>query len=113
MPTPWIAIGNLVLRNLDAILGVVTPAFTRKRADQASHQAELLSQQIAELQAASSSNTERIKELAEQLKQVVTTLEQAALEVAAERQRTRLLCLTAIALSAISIVAALFFWLSP
>ena len=108
MPTPWLAIGNLVLKNLDAILGVVTPAFTRKKADQAFQQTELVSQQIAELQAASSGNTERIKELAGQLKQVVTTLEQAALEVAAERRKTRLLCVAAIALSFISIAMVMF-----
>jgi hypothetical protein len=104
MATPWITIANLILKNLDAILGVVTPAFTRKKSDQASQQTELISQQIAELQTACSSNTERIKELAEQLKQVVTTLERAAVEVAAERRRTRLLCFVAIAASLFSIV---------
>ena len=31
MPVPWLAVGNLVLGNLDKIIAVVRPGFTRKR----------------------------------------------------------------------------------
>jgi septal ring factor EnvC (AmiA/AmiB activator) len=108
MALPWLTVGKLVLDNLDTIVGVVKPAFTRKKAESPS-QTDLLNQQIAELQTASSSNAEQIKELAAQLKQVVTALEQAAIEAAAERARARNLSLVAIAISAVSIVAVVVF----
>ena len=60
MALPWLAVGKLVLNNLDTIIGVVKPAFTRKKVD-AEHM-DLLNQQIAELQAAASSNAEQIKQ---------------------------------------------------
>ena len=108
MATPWIQIGNLVLRNLDTILGVVAPAFTRKKAAQISEQAEVMATQIAELQAAVSSNADQVKQLAEQLKQVVKALEEAALEAAADRERTRTLCLLAVGMSLLAIIAVTF-----
>ena len=89
MVVPWLAVGKLVLANLDTIIGVVKPAFTRKKVDAIPTQSDLLNQQIAELQAASSSNAEQIRDLAAQLKQVVTALDQAAVNAAAERERTR------------------------
>ena len=106
MALPWLTVGKLVLDNLDTIVGVVKPAFTRKKVDSPASQTDLLNQQIAELQTASSNNAEQIKELAAQLKQVVTALEQAALEAAAERARMRRLSLAAIVLSVMAIIAA-------
>jgi len=107
MALPWLAVGKLVLSNLDTVIGVVKPAFTRKEGDAVPSQADLLNRQISELQEASSSNAEQIKELAAQLKQIVTALEQAAVKVAAERAATRKLCLAAIALSALSVIAVI------
>src|SRR4051812_14583666 len=72
MAVPWLTVGRLVLDNLDTIIGVVRPAFTRKKAEAIANQAEVVSQQIAELQAAVATNAEQIKDLAEQLKNVVT-----------------------------------------
>lgn len=103
MPVPWLTVGKLVLNNLDTVLGVVKPAFTRKRDDAAANQAELVNKQIAELQAAVATNAEQIKELAEQLKNVVTALEDAAREVAVERAKTRRFGLVAIVLAIIAI----------
>jgi len=107
MALPWLAVGKLVLSNLDTVIGVVKPAFTRKQADAVPSQADLLNRQIAELQEASSSNAELVKALAAQLKEIVTALEQAAVKAAAERAATRNLCLAAIALSALSIIAVI------
>ena len=59
MALPWLAVGKLVLNNLDTIIGVVKPGFTRKKVD-ADHM-DLLNQQIAELQAAASSNAEQTR----------------------------------------------------
>ena len=85
MAVPWLAVGNLVLNNLDKIIGVVRPGFTRKKVEVASAQFDLLNQQIAELQSAASTNAEQIKDLAAQVKEVVGALAQAAANAAAER----------------------------
>jgi len=95
----WLAVGKLVLSNLDTIVHVVRPAFTRKKLESAPNQAELLDKQIAELQAASSNNAEQIQALAAQLKQVVAALEEATIEARAERRRMRNLSIAAIVLS--------------
>jgi chromosome condensin MukBEF ATPase and DNA-binding subunit MukB len=103
MAVPWLVVGNLVLNNLDKIIGVVRPGFTRKKVEVASAQFELLNQQIAELQTASSTNAEQIKDLAAQVKEVVSALAQAAANAAAERAAVRRLVFAAFAASAIAI----------
>ena len=87
MPVPWLAVGSLVLGNLDKIMSVVRPAFTRKQIETLDTQTDLLNQQIAELQAAAAANAEQIKVLAAQLKDVVAALEQAAVAAASERRQ--------------------------
>ena len=107
MAVPWLAVGNLVLKNLDTILAVVVPGFTRKKADAAANQAELFTQQIAELQSASATNTGQIKELAAQLKSVVTALEDAALAAQAEREKARTLAVFGIGLGIVALGTAI------
>jgi len=85
---PWLAVGQLVLTNLDTIIGVVKPAFTRKKVEGLPSQADLLNQQILELQAAASSNADQIRQLA-------------------ARQKMGQLSLVAMAISLISIVAVI------
>jgi hypothetical protein len=97
MAVPWLAVGSLVLGNLDKIMAVMRPAFTRRNAA-AGTQAELLDQQIAELQSASAANAEQIRALAAQLKDVVSALEQAGIAAAAERAVTRRLAIVGLAL---------------
>ena len=87
MAVPWLAVGKLVLTNLDTIIGVVKPAFTRKKVEALPSQTDLLNQQISELQAAASGNAEQIRQLAAQLKEVVAALEQAARSAESERQK--------------------------
>jgi methyl-accepting chemotaxis protein len=105
MALPWLAVGQLVLTNLDTIIGVVKPAFTRKKVEALPNQTDLLNQQISELQAAASSNADQISQLATQIKEVVAALEQAARSAQLERQKLGRLCFTAIAISLISIAA--------
>lgn len=107
MALPWLAVGQLVLTNLDTIIGVVRPAFTRKKVEGLPSQTDLLNQQIVELQAAASSNADQIRQLAAQLKEVVAALEQAARSAQSERQKLGRLCLVAMAISLISIVAVI------
>ncbi len=107
MALPWLAVGQLVLTNLDTIIGVVKPAFTRKKVEGLPSQTDLLNQQIVELQAAASSNADQIRQLAAQLKEVVAALEQAARSAQAERESLRRSCFIAIAISVVSIVAVI------
>src|SRR5215207_6997333 len=104
MAVPWLVVGKLILNNLDSIIGVVKPAFTRKKVDTVATQTDLLNQQIAELQTAASTNAEQIKELAAQLKEVVASLAQAATEAAAERATIRRWSYAALAASSLAIL---------
>jgi hypothetical protein len=97
MAVPWLAVGSLVLGNLDKIMAVVRPAFTRRNTA-ATGTADLLDQQINELQAAAAANAEQVRALAAQLKDVVSALEQAGVAAAAERAATRRLALLALVL---------------
>jgi hypothetical protein len=101
-----LVVGKLVLNNLDTIIGVVRPAFTRKKVDEAPNAADLLNQQIAELQAAASNNAEQVAKLAAQLKEVVAALEQAGTEAAAQRARIRSLAYGAIGVATLAVVLA-------
>lgn len=100
MALPWLAVGNLVLGNLDKIMAVVRPGFTRRNAA-AGAQAELIDQQITELQSAAAANAEQIRALAAQLKDVVSALEQAGVDAAAERAVTRRIALVALVLAGV------------
>lgn len=107
MALPWLAVGKLVLANLDTIIGVVKPAFTRKKVETLPTQTDLLNQQISELQAAASGNAEQIKQLAAQMKEVIAAFEQAAKSAASERETLRRLCLVAMVVSVVSVIAVM------
>jgi predicted HAD superfamily Cof-like phosphohydrolase len=106
MAVPWLVVGKLVLSNLDTIIGVVRPAFTRKKVEVASAQADLINQQIAELQTAASNNAEQITQLAAQLKELVAALALAATEAAEQRAAVRRLSLAALVVSAVAILVS-------
>jgi len=95
-----------VLPHVGTIINVAAPVFTRKSAE-AANQAQLVQQQIAELQAAASQNADNIKALAEQLQGTVAALHQAAAIAEARLRRAFLLCTVAIALSAVTLAVAL------
>jgi hypothetical protein len=109
MPVPWIAVGGLVLSNLDKIMAVVKPAFTRKPIEvppnqpDLARQSELLNRQIAELQAAASAQAEQIRNLAAQVKEVVAALEQYSAAAAAHRTLTRRLSYAALGISILAL----------
>jgi uncharacterized membrane-anchored protein YhcB (DUF1043 family) len=107
MPVPWLTVGKLVLGNLDSILHVVRPAFTRKKLEEADERARLLNQQIAELQSAAASNAEQVKELAAQLKEVVEALSNSAADAAAERAARRRLVQIALGLGGLALLVSL------
>ena len=105
MALPWLAVGKLVLNNLDTIIGVVKPGFTRKKVD--TDHMDLLNQQIAELQAAASSNAEQIKQLAAQVKELVAALGQAATDAAAQRAAAKRWSYVAVTLSLVAVVISI------
>jgi hypothetical protein len=106
MPVPWIAVGSLVLGNLETIMKVVRPVFTRKKLEDAPDRTALLDQQIAELQAAAASNAEQIRGLAEQLKEIVSALAQSAAEAAAERAARRRMMQIALVMSLVALLSS-------
>lgn len=106
MPVPWIAVGSLVLGNLETIMKVVRPVFTRKKLEDAPDRTALLDQQIAELQAAAASNAEQIRGLAEQLREVVSALAQSAAEASAERAARRRMMQIALVMSLVALVSS-------
>jgi len=111
MAVPWLAVGQLVLGNLDNIIRVVKPAFTRRPVDTPATQTDLLNQQIAELQTASSNNAEQIGQLATQLKEFVATVSQSANEAAAQRTAALRLSRVALAISVVALLAAITPWI--
>jgi hypothetical protein len=111
MAVPWLVVGQLILGNLDKIIGVVKPAFTRRKADGTPTQTDLLNQQIAELQAASSNNAEQIGLLAAQLKEFVATVSQSAEEAAAQRAAAVRWSRAAIVMSVVAVLAAVAPWI--
>ncbi|MDH3318709.1 MAG: hypothetical protein OEO84_03360 [Betaproteobacteria bacterium] len=96
-----------VLPHVGTIITVAAPVFTRKSAE-AANQAQLVQQQIGELQAAASQNADNIKALAEQLQGTVAALHQAAAIAEARLRRAFLLCAVAIGLSTVTTGVALF-----
>ncbi len=108
MPAWFLPALKAVLPHVGTIITVAAPVFTRKSAEAAS-EAQLVRQQIAELQAAAGQNADHIKALAEQLQVTVTALHQAAAIAEARLRRAYLLCLAAIGLSALTLGVALYF----
>ncbi len=78
MPAWLIPALKAVLPHVGTIVSAAAPAFTRKSAEAAPDQGNLLQQQIMELQAAASENNTHIRELAAQVQTTVKALEQGA-----------------------------------
>lgn len=108
MAATWLVALKAVLPYLEPIANVAMPLFTKRKTGAVPNQMELLQQQISELQAASSANAERTKELAEQLKVIVVALEQAAGNAEKANARIRNLAVTALVVACASLIAVLF-----
>lgn len=102
-----------VLPHLGTIVTAVAPAFTRKPAGAPTSQAQLLQEQIVELQTAVSQNAAHIKDLALQLQNTVTALEQAAALAETRLRRAHRLSLTAAAAAAIAVLVVLVSAFAP
>jgi hypothetical protein len=105
---------NWLLPTLKAVLPHVTeivakalPRFTRKKPEVGAAPADVVQQQIAELQAAVGQNAGHVQELASQLQSTVAALEQAAAQAEARLRRAVVLSAVAAALSVVALFAAL------
>ena len=103
----WPAV-KLILPHVGNIVAAAKPAFTKRRNGDPADQASVFQQQIAELQAAASGNATHIKELAEQLRLTVATLEKGAADTEARLKRAYAIVFTAILLSMGSLGLALY-----
>jgi septal ring factor EnvC (AmiA/AmiB activator) len=107
MAATWLVALKAVLPYVEPILSLATPLFTKKKIAAVSNQAELLQQQISELQTASTQNAENIKELAEQLKSLVVALEQAGSNMESAHKQLRRLGIAAIIIAVLSLGAVI------
>lgn len=96
-----------ILPYLSSIVTATMPVFTKRKSDEAAAQAQLLQQQIAELQSAASQNAAHIKELAEQLQKTVAALEQGASLAESRFRRTAALCIGALVVACIALCVSL------
>lgn len=93
-----------ILPFISPIIGATLPVFSSRKGDEAAAaQAGLVQQQITELQSATSQNAANIKELAEQLRNTVTALEQGATIAESRFKRTTVFCIAAMAVSVIAL----------
>jgi len=97
-----------ILPYVSAIVAAALPVFTTRKSDEAAAaQAQLLQQQIAELQAAASHNAMHIKELAEQMQKTVAALEEGASFAESRYRRMAALCIGATIVSCIALGVSL------
>lgn len=100
-----------VLPYVSSIVTAALPVFTTRKSDEAAAaQAQLLQQQIAELQTAASQNAVHVKELAEQLQRTVAALEQGASVAEARFRRVAALCAGAVIVAVVALGVALLAW---
>lgn len=93
-----------ILPHVGTIIDTALPAFKSRKVDaNMATQDALLQQQITELQEVASHNAVHIKDLAEQLKKVVLTLEQDALAHQRRYRRLAILSWTALAVALLAI----------
>jgi len=105
VPAAWLATLKAVVPYIEPIVSLVTPVFTKKRADSMAAQVEILQRQVEELQQAAARDTGHIRELAEQLKRVVVALDQAAVNLEAANRRHWTLGIVAVSMSALALAA--------
>lgn len=104
MPSWLLPVVKMILPHVGDIVAAAKPTFTKRKSGEVPEEPSVLvSQQIAELQAAASQNATHIKELAEQLRLTVAALEQAAAIAEKRVRRIYLLALTAGAFSAVAL----------
>ena len=96
-----------IIPHVGTIVAATAPVFTKKTADQEADPIALVGKQIAELQSAAAKNMVDTKELAEQLRGVITTLEKAAIETQSQLRRAATLSGAAVVVSVCAVGVAI------
>lgn len=97
-----------ILPHVGMIVDAAKPVFTRKKAEVATPAgADVVQQQIAELQAAASQNAEYVKELAGQLQSTVAALQSSAALAESRLRRATLAASISVAVSVAALLVAL------
>jgi hypothetical protein len=110
MPSWLIPALKAVLPHVGTIVDAAKPVFTRKKPAEpaAAVNPDVVQQQIAELQAAVSQNSDNIKELAEQLQSTVAALQTSAALAESRLRRTTLFSSIAVAVSIAALLVSAF-----
>jgi len=101
----WLATTKLLLPIVTEIVTSALPAFTARKDQQKT--ADLVTQQIAELQTAVTRNAESVQAIATQLQQTVSAIEHDAALLGRRLRRLQLICVLSLAVSILSLVLVL------
>jgi len=103
MPSWLLPALKAVLPHVGSIVDAALPVFTRKKAEAG---ADLVQQQIAELQSVAAQNAAHVKELAEQLQGTVAALQQSAAVAELRLRRATLAASISVAVSVAALLVA-------
>jgi len=106
----WIPALKAILPYVTQIVTAAIPVFTT-RSDQSKAAAEIIPKQIQELQSAVTRNTESLKALADQLQQVITSVDAGALAIEREMQASKRLSILAIVVAVVAMLVSIDTWL--
>ena len=105
----WIPALKAILPYVTQIVTAAIPVFTT-RSDQ-TKAAEVIPKQIQELQSAVTRNTESLKVLADQLQQVITSVDAGAIAIEREMRASKRLAILAIVVAIVAILLSIATWL--
>lgn len=105
----WIPALKAILPYVTQIVTAAIPVFTT-RSDQ-TKAAEVIPKQIQELQSAVTRNTESLKVLADQLQQVITSVDAGAIAIEREMRAGKRLAILAIVVAIVAILLSIATWL--
>jgi hypothetical protein len=105
----WIPALKAILPYVTQIVTAAIPVFTT-RSDQ-TKAAEVIPKQIQELQSAVTRNTESLKVLADQLQQVITSVDAGAIAIEREMRAGKRLAILAIVVAVVAILLSVATWL--
>ena len=101
----WLATTKLLLPIVTEIVSSALPAFTARKDQQKA--ADLVTQQITELQTAVTRNAESVQALATQLQQTVTAIEHDAALLGRKLRRLQIICVLSLLISVLALATVL------
>jgi hypothetical protein len=105
----WLPALKAILPYVSQVVTVALPVFT-KIADK-SRAADVIPNQIQELQAAVTHNAESVKVLADQLQKAITSIEAGAVKIETEARTVKRLSMAAMLISSLAIIISVASWL--